>query len=40
VVGINPIWVIRQEDYNAMAHWEHPSELSRSARPDQQARNQ
>jgi hypothetical protein len=25
VVGINPIWVFRKEDYDHLAHWEHPT---------------
>jgi hypothetical protein len=24
VVGIDPLWVFRQEDYDMIAHWEHP----------------
>ena len=24
VVGIDPLWVFRQEDYDMMTHWEHP----------------
>ncbi|MBI5760289.1 MAG: hypothetical protein HZA46_17375 [Planctomycetales bacterium] len=24
VVGIEPLWVFRQEDYDMLAHWEHP----------------
>lgn len=24
VVGIDPIWVFRKEDYDHLAHWEHP----------------
>jgi hypothetical protein len=24
VVGIDPLWVFRQEDYDRLAHWEHP----------------
>ena len=27
VVGIDPIWVFRKEDYDKLAHWEHPMEL-------------
>ena len=26
VVGIDPLWVFRQEDYDLLAHWEHPME--------------
>ena len=24
VVGIDPIWVIRHEDYEMLTHWSHP----------------
>jgi hypothetical protein len=24
VVGKEPLWVLRQDDYDMMAHWEHP----------------
>src|SRR5688572_26427826 len=24
VVGINPLWVFRQEDYELLSHWDHP----------------
>jgi hypothetical protein len=24
VVGLDPIWVFRQEDYDMMIHWDHP----------------
>jgi hypothetical protein len=27
VVGVDPIWVFRKEDYDKLAHWEHPMEL-------------
>ncbi|MBC8117084.1 MAG: hypothetical protein H7062_22035 [Candidatus Saccharimonas sp.] len=26
VVGIDPLWVFRQEDYDLLSHWEHPME--------------
>lgn len=26
VVGIDPLWVFRYEDYELMAHWDHPME--------------
>lgn len=26
VVGIDPLWVMRNEDYDMMRHWEHPME--------------
>ncbi len=28
VVGIDPLWVFRQEDYDLLSHWEHPMEES------------
>ena len=33
IIGIDPLWVIRQEDYAAMAHWEHPMEAPQSTPP-------
>lgn len=24
VVGIDPVWVFRQEDYDMLSHWDHP----------------
>jgi hypothetical protein len=24
VLGINPLWVLRYEDYEMLAHWDHP----------------
>lgn len=24
IVGIDPLWVIRQEDYDMITHWDHP----------------
>jgi hypothetical protein len=24
VVGLDPVWVLRQEDYDMVAHWDHP----------------
>jgi hypothetical protein len=26
VVGIDPLWVFRQEDYDLLSHWSHPME--------------
>ena len=26
VVGIDPLWVFRQEDYDLLSHWDHPME--------------
>ncbi|MDZ4781551.1 MAG: hypothetical protein SGJ19_14975 [Planctomycetia bacterium] len=33
VVGIDPLWVFRQEDYDMLAHWDHamPAESEKSA---------
>jgi hypothetical protein len=28
VLGIDPMWVMRQEDYDMTAHWEHPMKKS------------
>jgi len=28
VFGIDPVWVMRQEDYDMAAHWEHPMKKS------------
>jgi hypothetical protein len=25
VVGIDPLWIFRREDYDMVTHWEHPS---------------
>lgn len=24
VLGVDPVWVFRQEDYDMLAHWDHP----------------
>jgi len=29
VVGIDPLWVFRQEDYDLLSHWDHPMEQSK-----------
>lgn len=35
VVGIDPLWVWRQEDYDMTLHWEHPMEpAAEVAEPD------
>lgn len=34
VLGIDPLWVFRHEDYDMMAHWEHP--MSDDAKPGKQ----
>jgi hypothetical protein len=26
VIGIDPLWVFRHEDYDLLLHWEHPME--------------
>ena len=31
VVGIDPLWVFRHEDYDLLMHWEHPMEKSDAA---------
>ena len=31
VVGIDPLWVFRQEDYDMLSHWEHPMEAKKKA---------
>lgn len=31
VLGIDPLWVIREEDYAMIAHWEHPMHLETKA---------
>jgi len=31
VVGIDPLWVFRHEDYDLLSHWEHRMEPSESA---------
>ena len=28
VVGIDPVWVFRKDDYDKLGHWEHPMELA------------
>lgn len=30
VVGIDPLWVFRHEDYDMLMHWEHPMEPATS----------
>lgn len=30
VLGIDPLWIWRQEDYDLMCHWEHPMEEATS----------
>jgi hypothetical protein len=36
VLGIDPLWVIRQEDYDMITHWDHPmpKEEVAAAEPD------
>jgi hypothetical protein len=31
VVGIDPIWVFRKDDYDKLSHWEHPMEETEPA---------
>ena len=33
VVGIDPLWVFRQEDYDLLSHWEHPMENQKQNAP-------
>jgi hypothetical protein len=33
VVGIDPLWVFRQEDYDLLSHWEHPMEDKKKDAP-------
>ncbi len=33
VVGIDPLWVFRQEDYDLLSHWEHPMEEKKKEAP-------
>ena len=33
VVGIDPLWVFRQEDYDLLSHWEHPMEEKKKDAP-------
>src|SRR5579884_288358 len=33
VLGIKPLWVFRQDDYDMMAHWECPPELASREQP-------
>jgi hypothetical protein len=35
VVGLEPLWVFRHEDYEMMAHWEHPMDEEGTARTAQ-----
>jgi hypothetical protein len=34
VVGIDPIWIFRKEDYDKLAHWEHPMEATEPSTED------
>jgi hypothetical protein len=34
VVGIDPLWVFRQEDYDMIAHWDHPMPAEEAAPPE------
>jgi hypothetical protein len=33
VLGIDPLWIIRQEDYNMITHWDHPMPQERAPSP-------
>jgi hypothetical protein len=33
VVGIDPLWVIRYEDYEMLAHWDHPMDNTGGKKP-------
>lgn len=35
VVGVDPIWVFRKEDYDMLAHWEHPMDEGGDGAPSQ-----
>jgi hypothetical protein len=37
VLGIDPLWVIRQEDYDMITHWDHP--MPKQAAPSPGARS-
>ncbi len=34
VVGIDPVWVFRKDDYDKLGHWEHPMDLAEQGEPD------
>lgn len=36
VVGIDPLWVFRQEDYDMLAHWDHVMPTEETAEPADQ----
>jgi hypothetical protein len=36
VVGIDPLWVFRQEDYQMVTHWEHNMPPAPAAKPPKQ----
>jgi hypothetical protein len=37
VVGINPLWVFRQEDYELLSHWDHPMPSNSPNNPTQKS---
>lgn len=41
VVGIDPLWVFRQEDYELLSHWDHhmPAEKPDAEKPDSEKPN-
>ena len=34
VIGIKPLWVIRDEDFELIAHWDHPMEPAEEFAPE------
>jgi hypothetical protein len=36
IVGINPLWVFREEDYTMLSHWEHPMPESPAAQAEKE----
>jgi hypothetical protein len=32
VIGLDPLWVLRHEDYEMMAHWDHPMDNGERAK--------
>jgi hypothetical protein len=37
VVGINPLWVFRQYDYEMLGHWDHPMPENAPGQPEKTA---
>ena len=40
VVGIDPLWVFRQEDYDLLSHWSHPMESKSEKEPNDDSSEQ